>query len=168
MHSSRFTRAFVAAGAAATMSLSSVPKTAAASTADTTRTLLYAAAAVGAIVLYNNYQHKRQAANQIVGYTQNGGTVYGDGRIVAANGQTYYPNANGQYAWGQPAYYNPNANYYANGYNGVHPRHDNGLHRGWSKHQDGDENRPNVARGNRGEHGKHGDHGDNGDHGDHH
>jgi hypothetical protein len=27
-----------------------------------------------------------------------------------ANGQTVYPNSNGQYPWGQYAYYNPNAN----------------------------------------------------------
>ena len=164
MHSSRFMRAMVAAGAAATVSLGSVPKTAVASTADTTRTLLYAAAAVGAIVLYNNYQHKRQAANTVVGYTQNGGTVYGDGRIVAANGQTYYPNANGQYPWGQPAYYNPNANYYGNGYAGVH--HDNGLHRGWYKHGNGQGNEDEGNGRGRG-HRDHGDHGDHGGHGDH-
>ena len=44
----------------------------------------------------------------MVGYTRNGGTIYGDGRIVMANGQTFYPDANGQYPWGQDAYYNQN------------------------------------------------------------
>jgi hypothetical protein len=71
----------------------------------TVNTLLGVAAAVGAIVLYNNYVHKRQAANSVVGYTANGGTVYGDGRIVMPNGQTVYPGPNGYYPWGQPAYY---------------------------------------------------------------
>ncbi|HEY4442109.1 MAG TPA: hypothetical protein VGN14_16745 [Candidatus Elarobacter sp.] len=151
MQSSRLSRAVVALGAAATISLGAAPKPAAASTADTTRTLLYAAAAVGAIVLYNNYQHKRQAANTVVGYTQNGGTVYGDGRVVMPNGATYYPNQGGNYAWGAPAYYNQRANYYAGYYGGV--RHDNGLHRGWYKHGGGDEHG----------HGHH-DHGDRGHH----
>jgi hypothetical protein len=154
MQSSRLSQAVVALGAAATLSLSAV-KPAAANTADTTRTLLYAAAAVGAIVLYNNYQHKRQAANTVVGYTQNGGVVYGDGRIVAPNGRTYYPGSNGTYAWGAPAYYNPNANYYSGYYGGV--RHDNGLHRGWYKPKHEEKH----------EHGHgHGDHGDRGHHGD--
>jgi hypothetical protein len=71
-----------------------------------------AAALVGGIILYNNYQHKRQAANTVVGYTRNGGTVYGDGRIVMPNGATIYPGPNGNYPWGQPAYYTP----YATGY----------------------------------------------------
>jgi hypothetical protein len=56
--------------------------------------------------------HKRQAANTVVGYTRNGGTVYGDGRIVMPNGATIYPGPNGQYPWGQAAYYNPNASGY--------------------------------------------------------
>jgi len=99
----------IATGAAATLGTGAfVPRPAA---ADTTSTLLTAAAAVGALILYNNYQH-RQQANSVVGYTANGGTVYGDGRIVMPNGQTYYPNSNGQYAWGQPAYYAPNATGY--------------------------------------------------------
>jgi len=118
--------AMAAAGTAATVSLSSVAKAAAGSPGDTKGSLLYAASAVGAIVLYNNYHHKRQASNSVVGYTQNGGTVYGDGRIVSENGRTDYPNANGSYPWGQPAYYNPGANYNRGGYAGVH--HTGGLH----------------------------------------
>jgi hypothetical protein len=78
--------------------------------ADTTSTLLTAAAAIGAIVLYNNYERKQAAANTVVGYTRNGGTVYADGRIVMPDGQTYYPNSNGQNAINQYGYnngYNP-------------------------------------------------------------
>lgn len=106
----RLSKFAATAGAAAMLStgaLATVPKPA---SADTTSTLIYAAAAIGALILYNNYQHKRQAANSVVGYTANGGTVYGDGRIVMPNGQTVYPNANGQYPTGQYAYYNPSAN----------------------------------------------------------
>ena len=84
-----------------------------ASTGSTLTLIEAAAALVGGIVLYNNYQHKRQAANTVVGYTRNGGIVYGDGRIVMPNGRTFYPNANGQYPWGQAAYYRPEARGYA-------------------------------------------------------
>ena len=153
----RFSTLALSTAAAATIAVGAVPRPASADAQSTINTLLGAAAVVGGIVISNNIRHKQQA-NQVVGYTQNGGTVYGDGRIVAANGQTYYPNANGQYAWGQPAYYNPNANYYANGYNGI--RRDNGHDRGWNNHQDGSDE-------NRGKHREHGDHGD-GEHGDHH
>jgi len=108
----RFSKLITAAGMAAALAVGSIPKPAAASTQSTINTILGAAAVVGGIILYNNYQHKRQAANNIVGYTANGGTVYGDGRIVMPNGQTIYPNSNGTYPWGQTAYYNPNASGY--------------------------------------------------------
>jgi len=108
----RISKLITAAGMAAALAVGSIPKPAAASTQSTLNTVLGAAAVIGGIILYNNYQHKRQAANNIVGYTRNGGTVYGDGRIVMPNGQTIYPNSNGQYPWGQTAYYNQNANGY--------------------------------------------------------
>jgi hypothetical protein len=98
----------LATGAAAAMTAGAmIPRPA---SANTTSTLLTAAAAIGAIVLYSNYEHKQAAANTIVGYTRNGGTVYADGRIVMPNGQTYYPNSNGQSAINQNGYnngYNP-------------------------------------------------------------
>jgi hypothetical protein len=105
---SRLSKFITATGAAAAITTGAmIPRPA---SADTTSTLLTAAAAIGAIILYSNYEHKRAEANTIVGYTRNGGTVYGDGRIVMPNGQTYYPNSNGQYAINQYGYnngYNP-------------------------------------------------------------
>ena len=98
----RLSKLIVATGAAASISVGAfMPRPA---SADTTSTILTAAAAIGAVVLYSNYQHKQAAANTIVGYTGNGGTVYADGRVVMANGQTYYPNSNtnGQYAYNYP------------------------------------------------------------------
>jgi len=89
-----------ATGMAAALAVGMIPKPAAASTQSTVNTILGAAALVGGIVLYNNYEHKEQAANSVVGYTRNGGTVYGDGRIVMPNRQTFRPNGNGRYAWG--------------------------------------------------------------------
>lgn len=125
--------------AAAVFATGSAPRPAAANTSTIT-TIAAAAAVIGGIVLYNNYEHKKQAANQVVGYTRNGGSIMGDGRIVMANGQTYYPNSNGQYAWGQPVYYSNGFSssnvLYDTDRSGQYDRthhHDNGLHRGWSK-----------------------------------
>ena len=112
----RLSKFITAAGMSAALAAGSMPKPAAADTQSTMNTILGAAAVIGGIILYNNYQHKRQAANTIVGYTANGGTVYGDGRIVMPNGQTVYPNSNGVYPWGQTAYYNPNAGGYTYDY----------------------------------------------------
>jgi hypothetical protein len=101
----------IATGAAATIATGAlIPRPA---SADTTSTLLTAAAVIGGIVLYNNYQHKQAQANSVVGYTRNGGTVYGDGRVVMPNGQTYYQNSNGQYANANGGYYNGGG--YSNG-----------------------------------------------------
>lgn len=121
---------------------------AAASTGSTYTIIESALALIGGIILYNNYQHKRQAANRVVGYTQNGGTVYGDGRIVMPNGTVIYPGRNGAYPWGQYAYYSPYSNGYRYDYNrtGEYDRTGrHGHHYGW--------------RNGRGHH-EHGDHDD--------
>jgi hypothetical protein len=111
----RLSKLIVATGAAASVSVGALmPRPA---SADTTSTILTAAAAIGAVILYSNIQRKQAAANSIVGYTRNGGTVYADGRVVMQNGQTYYPNsnANGQYGYNYPV----NNGQYNNGqYNG--------------------------------------------------
>ncbi len=109
----RISKFIMAAGAAAAVGTGALmPRPA---SADTTSTILTAAAAIGAIVLLNNYEHKAAAANAIVGYTRDGGTVYGDGRIVMPDGQTYYPNSDGaapnQYSYGG---WTPNYGYVQN------------------------------------------------------
>jgi hypothetical protein len=108
----RVSKFITVSGMAAALAVGAIPKPATASTQSAMNTAIAAAAVIGGLILYNNYQHKRQAANAVVGYTRNGGTVYGDGRIVMPNGQTIYPNSNGTYSWGQTAYYNPNASGY--------------------------------------------------------
>jgi len=60
-----------------------------------TRNILLGALAATGIILYDNWQHKRAYANSVVGYTRDGGTVYGDGRIVYPNGTTIYTSNNG-------------------------------------------------------------------------
>jgi len=61
-----------------------------------TRNIALGALALAAgIILYNNYQHKVQYANSVVGYTRDGGVVYGDGRIVYPNNITAYSTNNG-------------------------------------------------------------------------
>ena len=154
----------LATGLAATLALGVPQKPAEASQQSTINTILGAAAVVGGIILYNNYQHKKQAANRIVGYTRNGGTVYGDGRIVMQNGQTLYPNANGQYPWGQYAYYNPNANGYQYGNQNGNPYNNNQYNQ--QKHHDNDDNNRNGNNGNHTGERKHHKHGDHDDHGD--
>ena len=126
----RFSKLIVAVGLAAAIMVGAVPKPAQANEQQTINTALGAAALIGGLILYNNYQHKRQAANRVVGYTRNGGTIYGDGRIVMPNGQTIYPNSYGQYPWGQTAYYNPGSSGYGYDYD-RDGRYDNtGRHRG--------------------------------------
>ena len=107
----KLTMALAAAAAITTAGLGA-PRPVAAQSTGTVNTLIGAAALLGGIVLYNNYEHKRQAADTVVGYTDNGGTVYGDGRVVMPDGTAYYPNDNGQYQDGQYAYWHPNAENY--------------------------------------------------------
>jgi hypothetical protein len=103
----------LACAMASSMAIGPLSRPAMASEGSTWTTIAAAAALIGGIVLYNNYEHKKQAANRVVGYTRNGGTVYGDGRIVMPNGSVVYPNSRGQYPWGQSAYYMPYATGYA-------------------------------------------------------
>jgi hypothetical protein len=52
-----------------------------------TRNIILGALAVTAgIIIYNNYEHKVAQANTVVGYTPDGGVIYGDGRVVYPNG----------------------------------------------------------------------------------
>lgn len=60
-----------------------------------TRNIILAAAGVTAIVLYKNYLDKKAYANSVVGYTPDGGVVYGDGRVVYPDGVTAYASNNG-------------------------------------------------------------------------
>jgi hypothetical protein len=65
--------------------------------ASTRNIALGAAAAAIGIIIYNNVQHKKAAANNVVGHTRDGGTVYSDGRIVYPNGTVLYAsNGNGR------------------------------------------------------------------------
>src|SRR5579884_2153596 len=97
----RLSKAIFALAIAGSLIAGPLAQPAAASTGSTYTMIESGLALIGGLILYNNYQHKRQAANTIVGYTRNGGTVYGDGRIVMPNGSTVYPNSRGQYPWGQ-------------------------------------------------------------------
>lgn len=113
----RATRALLAFAIAASLTAGPLAQPASASTGSTYTLIESGLALIGGIILYNNYQHKKQAASRVVGYTRNGGTVYGDGRIVMPDGTTIYPGRNGQYPWGQAAYYQPNASGYMYDYN---------------------------------------------------
>lgn len=112
----RISTAILAFALTASLTAGPLARPASASTGSTYTLIEAGLALIGGIILYNNYQHKRQAANTIVGYTRNGGTVYGDGRIVMPDGTVIYPGRNGVYPWGQAAYYQPNATGYAYDY----------------------------------------------------
>ncbi|HKW45495.1 MAG TPA: hypothetical protein VJN22_07545 [Candidatus Eremiobacteraceae bacterium] len=64
--------------------------------ASTRNIILGAVATVAAIILYNNYEHKKAAARTIVGRTADGGIVYGNGQVVYPNGRVYYPSNDGR------------------------------------------------------------------------
>jgi len=91
-----FSKFFMTAGVAATITAGAIaPRPAAASTQDTIETILGAAALVGGIVMYDNYES--QQADAVCGYTANGGTVLCNGEIVMPDGTIFYP---GQYDGG--------------------------------------------------------------------
>lgn len=106
--------------------MTSIAAPARADGAATTRTIIGVAAAVAGIAMAINVEHKHAVANRVVGYLQDGSTVYADGHVVAPNGYSWYPGnqgeqvaCNGQYCSitsnGQNGYgYNP---YNNNGYN---------------------------------------------------
>ena len=115
----------------------------------TRNTILGAAALVAGIAVESNVAHKRQVANTVEGYLPDGSTVYGDGRVVSPNGQTYYPGNYGQrvacnagscYLTGQP---NNGYGYNYPGYNS--PAYNNqGYNYGTApSDNDGDENNQN-------------------------
>jgi hypothetical protein len=88
----------IAVALVASMALSAVRPAVAetAGQASTRNIILGAVATAAGIILYNNYEHKKVAANTIVGRTRDGGIVYSDGRVVYPNGQVYYPSNDGQ------------------------------------------------------------------------
>ena len=93
-------RRVVAVALAALIAMTTFAMPANADTAGQTSTrnlILAGLAATAAVILYDNYHHKYEAAHTIVGYTRDGGTVYADGRVVYPNGSVLYTgNANGQ------------------------------------------------------------------------
>jgi hypothetical protein len=118
--------------------MTSIAAPARADGAATTRTIIGIAAAVAGIATAIKVEHKHATANQVVGYLQDGSTVYADGHVVAPNGHSWYPGNQGQqiacngqqcsvYSNGQNGYgynnggYNPyNNNGYYNGNNGYY------------------------------------------------
>jgi hypothetical protein len=96
--------------------------------ASTRNIILGSVAAITAIILYNNYQHKKAAANAIVGRTADGGIVYGNGRVVYPNGRVYYPSNDGRTACAYDGE-GPYCDQHARLYNGHQRGHAYGRHR---------------------------------------
>ena len=97
----RHSHAFIAALLSCALMLTILFGTLSPSIADTagrtsTRNIALGALALAVgIVLYNNYEHEVAQANSVVGYTRDGGFLYGDGRIVYPNNITAYATNNG-------------------------------------------------------------------------
>jgi len=126
-------RRFVAIALAAIIAMSTFALPANAETAGqkSTRNLILAGlAATAAVILYNNYHHKYEAAHTVVGYTRDGGTVYADGRVVYPDGTTLYTGNRDGTRCSYAGYYTPcTGQAYAYGPPG------RGHHYGWYKHR---------------------------------
>lgn len=73
------------------VSMTSLAAPVRASDAATTRTIIGIAAAVAGIATVVHVEHKRAIANRVVGYLQDGSTVYADGHVVSPNRYSCYP-----------------------------------------------------------------------------
>jgi hypothetical protein len=82
--------------------------------AATTRTIIGIAAAAVGIATAVNVENKHREANQVVGYLQDGSTVYADGHVVSQNGYSWYPSSQGE----QVACNGQSCSVYSNGQNG--------------------------------------------------
>jgi hypothetical protein len=126
-------RRLVAIALAALIAMSTFALPANAETAGQTSTrnlILAGLAATAAVILYNNYHHKYEAAHTVVGYTRDGGTVYADGRVVYPDGTTLYTGNQNGTRCSYTGYYTPcSGQVYAYGPPG------RGHHYGWYKHQ---------------------------------
>lgn len=116
-------RSSLAALALAGMLATATAAPARADGAASTRTIIAGLAAAAAIATIVNVDNKNAEANRVVGYLQDGSTVYADGRVVARNGYAWYPGNNGQTVScnGQQCYLTANNSGYTsynNGYNG--------------------------------------------------
>ena len=115
-----FLRSTLAAAALTGIMVSSVA--AAPARADgpsTTRTIIGIVAGIAAIATAANVESKHAKANTVVGYLQDGSTVFADGHVVDRNGNSWYPGNQGLSIGcnGQNCYiYNGNNNGNGNGY----------------------------------------------------
>lgn len=118
------------------LSISFSPAFAETSGQRSTRNIILAALGVTAIVLYKNYLDKKAQANTVVGYTPDGGVVYGDGRVVYPDGVVAYASNNGSQrcyftGYGQQCVPNRTYAYFPQGYQpppGWYKRHHHHHH----------------------------------------
>ncbi|HET9028614.1 MAG TPA: hypothetical protein VFN49_00425 [Candidatus Aquilonibacter sp.] len=135
-------RSAVAGLALCGVMMTSIAAPARADGAATTRTIIGAAAAIAGIATAINVENKHRRANTVVGYLDDGSTVYADGRVVSRNGYSWYPGNQGQQVAcnGQSCYvYNNGQNNYGynnGGYN--NGAYNNGGYYGNGQYNDND------------------------------
>jgi hypothetical protein len=134
----KITTSLVALALTAGFSLAAIAPASADQAATTRNEILGGLALVAGIATAVNVSHKTAAAHTIKGYTANGATVYNDGHVVTANGQSYYPGNQNQAIScnnGNCGIYNgtntgyQNGNYYGN-QNGSYTGYQNGGYYG--------------------------------------
>lgn len=88
--------AIAAALCVTTLGLATMGPAKADGAASTRNIILGAAALIAGAAIESNVANKNAKANSVSGYTRNGSTVYGDGRVVTPDGQSYYPGNDGR------------------------------------------------------------------------
>jgi hypothetical protein len=112
---------------------------AAADGAASTRNILLGAAAVAAAIALSNSGHTHVRFDAVVGNTDDGGVIYGDGRVRYPNGDVLYvSNGDGRpcgWAYGLPRCYRPVV-YYPRYYHGHRHDRDDWHHDRYHDHDD--------------------------------
>jgi hypothetical protein len=102
-----------------------------------TRNIVLAATAVTlGIVLINNLEHKTVTHTTVVGHTDDGGVIYGDGRVLYPGGVVVYLSNDGVHLcafYGEGARCGPRAEGHPWRYDDEDEWHGEGLHKGWYK-----------------------------------
>jgi hypothetical protein len=110
----KLTTSITALALAAGFSFATIAPASADQAAATRNQILGGLALIAGVATAVNVSNKNARANTIQGYTPDGSTVYQDGHVALADGQSYYPGNQNQ----SISCDNGNCSVYGNGYNG--------------------------------------------------
>jgi hypothetical protein len=124
----KLTTSITALALAAGFSFATIAPASADQAAATRNEILGGLALIAGVATAVNVSNKNAKANTVQGYTPNGGTVYQDGHVVLADGQSYYPGNQNQSISCEGG----NCSIYGNG-NGYNNNNGYGHGRGWRR-----------------------------------